>query len=117
MSEIEYPTKTCTQCGTKCDLLVLVCPNCTLVLPDGKLPADQSPAYEFPANEFPASSLTAQDMTRSEATPRELTSRELPPAIIPESASTDIAIGKIVLFLVAFAILIWLVSNLAKHTP
>ncbi len=42
MPEPEVPEKTCIQCGTKVGLLVLVCPNCSQALPDGK-PSESNP--------------------------------------------------------------------------
>jgi hypothetical protein len=82
-----------------CDLLVLVCPNCSEVLPDGKLPPDDLPTYEFLPNEF----------RPSESPPEEFT-----PAPISKSESNNIALGKVVLFLIAFALAIWLLSGPGK---
>lgn len=70
MSEIKYLKKTCVACGTKCDLLVLVCPNCSEVLPDGKLPAYDLPTYEFPPNEFGPSEICPEEDPPSEFLPQ-----------------------------------------------
>jgi hypothetical protein len=104
MSEVEYPTKTCMQCGTKCDLLVLVCPNCSEVLPDGKLPVPEAPTYEFSPDR-----LSPNEIRRTELRPHE-SSNEFTPLVIRESESNNLAIGKIVLFIIAFAIVIWLLG-------
>lgn len=99
MSEIKYPQKTCMACGTKCDLLVLVCPNCSEVLADLKLPANDLPTYEFPPNE---------------SHPGESPPEEFTPATIPRCESNKIALGKVLLFLIAFALVIWLLSGPGK---
>lgn len=104
MSEIEFPTKTCMRCGTNCDLLVLVCPNCSEVLPDGKPTAPEFPTYEFPPDR-----LSANQIRLSESGPNELS-----PPDGQDSESNNMAIGKVVLFLIAFAICLWLLSGAGK---
>lgn len=47
MPELEVTKKTCMECGTKSDPLVLVCPSCTSVLPDGEM-ANVSETFAFP---------------------------------------------------------------------
>lgn len=48
MPELEVPKKTCMECGTKTDPLVLVCPSCTSVLPDGKIDSTVPQSFVFP---------------------------------------------------------------------
>lgn len=86
MAEIDFAKKRCMRCGTSCDLQVLVCPNCSEVLPDGKLPTTDYSLHKF----LPSTG----------------------------NASTDIAICRIVLFLFAFAIVIWIIiSSWQKQLP
>ena len=117
MSEIEYPTKTCMQCGTKCDLLVFVCPNCSWVLPDAEPSDNETPVYEFPSSALLPSALPPNALPASSLPRHELTSDEISPSVIPENTTTDLALGKVILFLIAFAVLLWLVSTQMSQSP
>ncbi len=85
MSEIEISKKTCTHCGSKCDLNILVCPSCTFLLPDGELPN-----YDFSAY-------------------------ILAPKTESGSVDSEVAIGKTVIFLVVFSAVIWLLVRSQAH--
>lgn len=97
MTEIESPVKACPKCGTKCDRLVLVCTACSEVLPDG----------EYALLELP----------RDETSNSKLGVESLPSEIIPKSASGDIPVRKVVLFLLVFALLVWLASRFVSNLP
>lgn len=61
MQELEVPKKTCMECGTKSDPLVLVCPSCTSVLPDGEIGSTFSKSFDFPPE--PSTGKTIQKNT------------------------------------------------------
>lgn len=89
MPELEVTKKTCMECGTKSDPLVLVCPSCTSVLPDGDLPKRIYAAYNFPEDASELKNLEDDDISRY--TPR-------------------IPVVRIVLFFVALSAVIAVVS-------
>lgn len=61
MQELEVPKKTCMECGTKTDPLVLVCPRCNSVLPDGEIGSTTSQSFVFPPE--PSTGKTVQENT------------------------------------------------------
>lgn len=93
MTEIEVPRKTCMECGTKCEPLVLVCPSCKSVLPDGDVPSKSLASYEIPPEVAPS---------------------RLPSAIGSGSTPVDVAIGKIAIFLGVLAFVILYLSSVQK---
>lgn len=111
MVELEHSTKICRQCGTKHTSLVLVCPDCSEVLPDNELLVPEEPLYQFLAE------LRDSGEVDKDEFPSPIASRSVDAEIVPDTSGSDIAIRKIVFFLLVLAAIIWFVSNLQKNLP